>query len=395
MRRVGILGGGQLGSMLAEALYHLDAQVTLYDADPNAPAALRYRDTVVAPWNDAAAIARFFERCDVVTYEFEHIDAAPLRALQGGPPIAPSVRVLEITQDRAMEKQFLAESGLPHVHFAVVRSEAELRAAAGAFGWPFILKTIRGGYDGKGQFYVAGHEDLDAAILALRERRSDFACVLEEIVDLALEASCIVARSGEQELVFPLFENAHSGHILDLTVVPARVPPEVARVVQEVALRTARAIELEGLLTVEFFVGRTRARRSHGAEAGGLIVYVNELAPRPHNSGHVTRNACTISQYDALARVLAGVPLTPPRMNGPGAWCMANLLGDVWLAQGRDQLDLSCWRDHPLVVDVVLYGKREARARRKMGHFVTHADTADAAIDAARAFREALSRRTM
>ncbi len=392
MKRVGILGGGQLGTMLAEALHHLDASVTVYDADPKAPACARYKSSVVAPWSDLKAVEAFASNCDVVTYEFEHIDAGPLRALASGPPIVPSIEVLEITQDRAQEKEFLAAKALPHVHFAVVRTEEQLREGARAFGWPFILKTIRGGYDGKGQFYVAGHEDLEAAILALRDRKGGFACVLEEVVDLQLEVSCIVARSGEgDEVVFPLFENAHSGHILDLTIVPARVPPEAAAVVQDVALRTARAIDLRGLLTIEFFIGRTPARRSTGVDAGGLFVYVNELAPRPHNSGHVTRNACTFSQYDALARVLADVPLTTPQMNGTGAWCMGNLLGDVWLAQGRERLDLSCWKDHPNVVDVVLYGKREARARRKMGHYVTHANTPEAAIAAARAFRDALS----
>jgi 5-(carboxyamino)imidazole ribonucleotide synthase len=216
--------------------------------------------------------------------------------------------------------------------------------------------------------------------------------VLEEVVDLALEASCIVARDGfGGEVVFPIFENAHAGHILDLTVVPARVPVEAARLVQEVALRTARALDVRGLLTTEFFLARKAAPRSTAAEAGGLFVYVNELAPRPHNSGHVTRNACTYSQFDALARVLAGAPLVAPAMNGPGAWCMGNLLGDVWIAQGRERLDLSCWAEHPAIVDVVLYGKREARPRRKMGHFVAHAETPDQAIAAARAFRDALS----
>lgn len=394
MRRVGILGGGQLGTMLAEALFHLDADLVVYDADPAAPACVRLRDSMVAPWSDLDAVARFASRCDVVTYEFEHIESGPLRALSAGPEIVPSIEVLETAQDRAREKAFLAANGLPHAHFAVARSEAELRAAARAFGWPFILKTVRGGYDGKGQFHVAGHEDLEAAILALRERRSEFHLVLEEIVDLHLEASCIVARSGPgDEVVFPIFENAHSGHILDFTVVPARVPPAVAAVIQDVALRTARALDLRGLLTTEFFVGRRPGARSNGIEVEGLTVYVNELAPRPHNSGHVTRNACTFSQYDALARVLAGVPLVPPAMNGHGAWCMGNLLGDVWIAQGNERLDLACWRDHPAVVDVVLYGKREARSRRKMGHYVTHADTAEQAIVAARAFRADLARR--
>jgi 5-(carboxyamino)imidazole ribonucleotide synthase len=391
MRRVGILGGGQLGTMLAEALFSLDAPVAIYDADPRAPACVRFKDSTVAPWSDLGAVRAFTANCDVVTYEFEHIDASPLHAVDK--PIVPSIHVLETAQDRAKEKQFLAGAGLPHVHFAVTRSEDELRTAARTFGFPFILKTIRGGYDGKGQFYVAGHEDLEAAVLALRERKS-FDCVLEEIVDLALEASCIVARGDDGEIVFPLFENAHSGHILDLTLVPARVPAAVAAAIQDCARKTAQALDLRGLLTVEFFVGRTRARRSTAIEAGGLFVYVNELAPRPHNSGHVTRNACTFSQYDALARVLAGVPLVAPEMNGDASWCMGNLLGDVWIAQGStSRLDLSCWKEHPEVVDVVLYGKREPRARRKMGHFVTRANTPEKAVAAARAFRDALSRK--
>lgn len=393
MRRVGILGGGQLGTMLAESLFALDAPVAIYDADASAPACVRFKDAVVAPWSDAAAVQAFATRCDVVTYEFEHIDAAPLRALKDGPPIVPSVHVLETAQDRAKEKAFLRDAGLPHVHFAVARSKEELQREARAFGWPFILKTVRGGYDGKGQFHIAGHEDLEAAILALEERKSEFHCVLEQIVDLALEASCIVARSGEgDEVVFPLFENAHSGHILDLTLVPARLPPAVARVIQDLALKTARALDLRGLLTVEFFIGRKPAKRSHGVEQDGLSIYVNELAPRPHNSGHVTRNACTYSQFDALARVLAGVPLVAPELEGDASWCMGNLLGDVWIAQGGTRLDLSCWKDHPNVVDVVLYGKREPRARRKMGHFVTKGRTPEEAIESARAFREALSR---
>ncbi|MBL8721620.1 MAG: ATP-grasp domain-containing protein [Myxococcales bacterium] len=396
MRKVGILGGGQLGTMLAEALFALDAQVRMYDADPQAPGVRRLREAVSAPWSDQAAVARFVQGLDVLTYEFEHIDGSPLRALGDSLRIVPSIRVLEVTQDRALEKQFLAASGLPHAAFAVARSEAELREAANRLGYPFILKTIRGGYDGKGQFHVAGHEDLDAAILALRERKSDFSCVLEEIIDLAVEVSCIVARDGTgAEVTFPLFENAHEGHILDLTLVPARVPAEVAAVVREVALRTARAVDLEGVLCIEFFVGRSAARRSSGLEAAGLHVYVNELAPRPHNSGHVTRNACTASQYDVLARVLLGLPLHEPQLVDPtGSYCMGNLLGDVWIEQGRGApgqgLDLGCWKDHPSVVDVVLYGKTEPKPRRKMGHFVVRAADADTALAEARAFRDHL-----
>lgn len=393
--------------MLAEALFALDARVRVYDADAQAPAVRRLRDAVTAPWGDLPAVRRFVDGLDVLTYEFEHIDGTPLRALGDAVPILPSIRVLEITQDRALEKEFLRDAGLPHAAFAVARSEAELLAAAQRLGYPFILKTIRGGYDGKGQFHVAGHEDLAAAVLALRERHSDFHCVLEDIIDLAVEVSCIVARDRQgSEVTFPLFENAHEGHILDLTVVPARVPPEVAAVVRDVALCTARALDLEGILCIEFFVGRPprgeagRTPRSTGIAVGDLVVYVNELAPRPHNSGHVTRNACTQSQYDVLARVLLGLPLHEPTLLDPtSTFCMGNLLGDVWLEQAAaagaapreaGDLDLSCWKEHPRVVDVVLYGKTEPKARRKMGHFVVRAPDAATALGDARAFRDAL-----
>lgn len=377
MRRVGILGGGQLGLMLAEAVQQLDGDVRVFDPDPDCPCALRLPKVVTAPYEDAAALARFTAGCDLLTYEFENVPAKPLRSLPGAPPILPSLNVLEITQDRIREKEFLRAEGLPVARFAAVREGDDARAAAHALGTPLVLKTAQGGYDGKGQHRIAHPEDLDR----VPDPRP---WVLEEVVDIALEVSCIVARdAGGAEIAFPLFENVHRDHVLDTTLLPARVPPDVAARVREVALASARALGVVGLLTVEFFLAR--------ANDGGLRVLVNEFAPRPHNSGHVTRNACSLSQYDALARVLLGVPLTEPEPLAPGAFVMGNLLGDVWLAQGRTTLDLSAWARHPRVVDVYLYGKREARPRRKMGHFVVHAPTADEALAAARAFRTDLA----
>lgn len=395
MKRVGILGGGQLGAMLTGAIHDLGGEARLFEPDAGAPACARYRDVVNAPWTDEAALRRFFEGCDVVTYEMEHIDTTALRALGGAIPLFPSLDVLETTQDRAKEKAFLARAGLPHAAFLVAQGAAEIRHAAAELGFPFVLKTTRGGYDGKGQAYVASDEDLSRALDGLDDRAP---CVLEEAIDLVMETSCIVGRSrAGEEVVFPVFENAHAGHVLDLTVVPARVPPALADALQRVALEAARTLDVRGLLTTEFFVSRPRAgaTRSRAIEAAGYAIHVNEFAPRPHNSGHVTRNACVASQYDVLARILLDVPIGAPSLVGPDTFCMGNLLGDVWEAQGRSdgtELDLSALAGADEVIDVVLYGKRAAKPRRKMGHYVTRARDPERAVEAARAFREALRR---
>lgn len=386
MKRVGILGGGQLGLMLAEAVQQLDAEARVFDPDPEAPAARRLPHVITASWNDAAALERFASGCDVLTYEFENVPSAPLRALGGRVPILPSIGILEITQDRILEKEFLRKEGLPVVRFAAVREGDDALVAAEEIGFPLIVKTTRGGYDGKGQHRIESAE----ALSGIADARP---WVLEEAIEIAAELSCIVVRSADgNALAFPIFENEHRHHVLDLTLVPAGVAPAVSERVREVALASARAMGVVGLLTVEFFVGRSR-RPEGGVRAGGFEIFVNEFAPRPHNSGHVTRNACSLSQYDALARVLLGVPLTPPEPLAAGAFVMGNLLGDVWLAQGATglDLDLSVWERHPRVIDVYLYGKREARPRRKMGHFVVHAPDAEEALAAARAFRDDLA----
>jgi len=400
--RVGILGGGQLGSMLATALRKLDAEVSIYDPDPAAPALLRGGRGVTASWSDRAALSAFVAGCDVVTYEFENVETAVLRALAAERPIRPSVEVLATSQDRVAEKRFMAAAGLPHVAFRAVASAAELPAALADFGLPAIVKTARGGYDGKGQAVVRTVEEGAAVAAGFAGAAGGF--VLEEPIALEAELSCIVARSAAgEEAVFPVFENFHRDHILDVTVLPARLPPGLGELARATALEAARALGVVGLLTVEFFLGRSARDGSSGRTPeggpggrGGPRLYINEFAPRPHNSGHVTLKACTFSQYDALARVLLDAPLAQPELVGPGAFCMGNLLGDVWLAQGRrapgDRLDLGAWADFPDVIDVMLYGKREPRARRKMGHFIVRGPSAEQAMARAAAFRDALRR---
>jgi 5-(carboxyamino)imidazole ribonucleotide synthase len=380
MKRVGILGGGQLGLLLGEAVRRLGGRARFYDPEPDAPAARHFADTVCAAWTDTDALARFAAGCDVLTYEFENVTTAGLRALGGATPILPSLDTLEIAQQRGREKSFLARAGLPHVAFRAARTVEELGAAARELGFPVIVKTAHGGYDGKGQALVRDQAGL-AAVAAAPE-----GWVVEEAIELEREVSCIVARApGGEERVFPVLENLHHEHILDRTLCPARVSGALADEARAIAVETARALALHGLVTVEFFIGRSRVQPDRR-------LFVNELAPRPHNSGHVTLKATTFSQFDALARILLDAPIGEPRAAGPGFYCMGNLLGDVWLAQKREALDLAAWARHPEVLDVVLYGKLGARARRKMGHFVVRAADAEAALDGALAFRDDLKK---
>ena len=213
--------------------------------------------------------------------------------------------------------------------------------------------------------------------------------MLEEPLTLLAEASCIVARSGASETVFPVVENIHREHVLDRSLVPSRLDPAVATTMRDLALSAARSLDVRGLLAVEFFVAPRSAR---GLSVGDVDVVINELAPRPHNSGHVFGRACTFSQFEALARILVGAPLGNPGTL-LGSYCMGNLLGDVWIAQGRSgpTIDLSAWAAFEDVVDVHIYGKREPGARRKMGHFVVRNASPDVALERAESFRKALA----
>ena len=389
--RVGILGGGQLGCMLADSLHALGARIAFYEPAAAAPAHARFADATCAPFEDSAALAAFFDRCDAVTYESENVPTAPLEAL--GPratdKLRPGLHVLRVVQDRVEEKAFFARSGLPCADTRALATIAELPGVASEIGFPFLVKTAQGGYDGKGQWRVDGLADLGALPPLRAGAPGRF--VVEEIVDLVAECSVIVARSTvgghERVEVFPVFENRHRKHILDLTLLPAGLTARQQALATALAVETARALDATGLLTVELFLARSPGRAAP-CEADGLHLRLNELAPRPHNSGHVTRRACTVSQFDQLARMLVGLPPAPVATH-PGGWAMAQLLGAVW--GDRPALDLAPWAAHPDVVEIMDYGKAEPRPDRKMGHLIAAGPTAEAAEEAALRLREALS----
>ena len=339
---LGILGGGQLGRMLAMAAARLGLHVAIYDPSDAPPAGEVAGRTVGGAWDDAGALGRFAAACDVVTYEFENVPAASLDAVEAAAPLRPSRRALAVSQDRLDEKTFLEGLGLSVAPFAAVDEAVGLDAALARIGTPAILKTRRLGYDGKGQARIAGPTDAAAALGAM----SGAPAILEGHVRFAREISVIAARGASGEVVaFEPGENVHEGGILRTTTVPAAIPPATAEAALAIARTILDALDYVGVLGVELF----------DTDAG---LVVNEIAPRVHNSGHWTEAGATLSQFDLHVRAVAGWPLPAPRTLAPSV--MANLIGDEVYQAAALAMEPDCV--------VHLYGKAEVRPGRKMGH---------------------------
>jgi 5-(carboxyamino)imidazole ribonucleotide synthase len=358
---LGILGGGQLGRMFTMAARAMGYRVTVLDPDPDSPAGGLADVHLRARYDDPAALDQLASSCAAVTTEFENVPAESLARLAQATKVSPSADSVAIAQDRIAEKRYIAEAGLEVAPFLAVEDEAGLEQDLSGH-LPGILKLARLGYDGKGQVRVESREGAKAAFADLGRK----SCVLEQRLDLKAEISVIVARTGPGETAtFPAAENQHEAGILDISIVPARVAPEVAERARDMALRLAEAMDYRGVLAVEFFV----------LDGGGLVI--NEIAPRPHNSGHYTLDACANSQFEQQVRTLCGLPPGSTRLLSPVA--MVNLLGDIW----RD--DEPAW-DKLLSLPNVklhLYGKKSARIGRKMGHFNVLAEDADSALEQA------------
>ena len=347
---LGLLGGGQLGRMFAMAAASLGYRVCVIDPDPDSPAAAVCERHLQAPYEDERALAELASRCRAVTVEFENVPAAALGALAEHLPVRPAAGAVAVAQDRIAEKRFMVAHGIEVAPHAVIERVDDLHGAPAAL-FPAILKTARLGYDGKGQATVATREE---AIEAW-SRMGRVAFVLEKRLALLREVSCIVCRGADGQIVaFPLVENAHRGGILAVSIAPARVSARVASQAAEIARRLAAALDYVGVLCVEMFV------------VEGASVLVNEIAPRPHNSGHFTIDACAASQFEQQVRALAGMPLASPAQLAPAV--MLNVLGDIWF-RGGDRVEPP-WHEVLAVsgAKLHLYGKREPRMGRKMGH---------------------------
>ncbi|OPX01853.1 5-(carboxyamino)imidazole ribonucleotide synthase [Geobacillus sp. LEMMY01] len=354
---IGIIGGGQLGRMMALAAREMGFRIAVLDPTPDSPCGQVADIEMMAAYHDLDAIAELARVSDVITYEFENIDARALEWLEANAYVPQGSRLLAVTQDRALEKAAIVDAGLPVAPYVEVNGAEELEQAVQTIGFPCVLKTRRGGYDGKGQYVLRGEGDLAKAADLLRLGP----CILEGWVPFVKEMSVIVARNLDGETaVFPVAENIHIKNILHQTIVPARIPESV----QERAIRYAEVLaasfSLVGTLAVEMFL-----------TADGDI-YINELAPRPHNSGHYTINACATSQFAQHIRAVCNWPLGSTELLKPAV--MVNILGE---------------HVEPVIrhigafdgaVYVHLYGKHEAKPKRKMGHVTVLADDVEAAL---------------
>jgi len=343
---LGILGGGQLARMLALAAADLGVRVHIFAPEPDSPAYEVAARHTIGAYEDEAALASFADAVDVVTYEFENVPAATAAFLAARTPLHPGAKALAVTQDRLTEKRFVADLGLAVAPFEQVDSLADLERAVATLGRPAVLKTRRFGYDGKGQVKIAGGTDLAEAW----EEIGHFPAILEGFVTFAREVSVVAARAADGSFAaFDVCENEHRDHILALTQIPARISPAAADAAIEAARRIGEALGYVGVFAVEFFLVEGK---------GGEQVVVNEIAPRVHNSGHWTSEGAQTSQFHQHVRAVCGFPLGATTRRGRVT--MQNLIGD----QAND------WRT--ILAEpgthLHLYGKREARPGRKMGH---------------------------
>ncbi len=368
---LGVLGGGQLGRMFTAEAQRLGYRVVVLDPDPDAPAGQIAHEQITRAWNDPEALGELAARADAITTEFENVPADVLRALAAHCPVRPSGDAVWTTQDRLREKSFLNRAGVETARWQPITSSGECDSAWRALGAArAILKTAQFGYDGKGQARVGTRDELGAAWHAL----GGVPCILEERVDLARELSVMVARDAAGAVAtWPVGENVHVDGILHTTVVPAAIPKALTEAARTVAEQIVSALDYVGVMGVECFV----------TSDGRLLV--NELAPRPHNSGHWTLDAAITSQFEQQARIVAGLPLGDTAALGPTA--MVNILGNCW-GEGEPKwaaaLALPGVRLH-------LYGKREARPGRKMGHLTVTAETGPEALQRALAAWHALT----
>jgi 5-(carboxyamino)imidazole ribonucleotide synthase len=365
---LGVLGGGQLGRMFCVAARAMGYRVVVLDPDPVCGAGLIADVHIQADYTDQVALEKMAKQCDVITLEFENIPSQSLRFIADKTPVFPAAESLEIAQNRDLEKQFAQKAGLLPVPYFALLQESDLQQAADTVGFPAILKSNTLGYDGKGQFVVNDFSQLNVAYEAVG--RVD--CVLEKKINIRCEVSAIVARNARAELAsFPVSENQHRNGVLHMSIVPARVDEKISQQAIEGASILADAMSYVGILAVEFFVSDDN------------VLYFNEMAPRPHNSGHYTKDACVTSQFEQQVRMMCGLKPGDTRLMSPVV--MVNMLGDLW---PPDWLSIFTQNN----IKLHLYGKTEARPGRKMGHFNVLAEDIESALIVAEGVFDRLSR---
>jgi 5-(carboxyamino)imidazole ribonucleotide synthase len=369
-----LLGGGQLGRMFCMAAQSLGYRVAVLDPGEESPAGSVADRHIATDYLDPDGLASLRELCSAATTEFENVPAAALEYLARERRVTPAAASVAIAQDRISEKTFVSGHGFPVAPFTILRNDGDVASVSREL-LPGIVKSARLGYDGKGQVRVRTREDVAAAFAGMNGN----ACVLERMIELSGEISVIVARDDDGNLAtWPIAENRHRDGILDLSIAPARIDPGVASEARTIATALAAALDYRGVLCVELFIGP------------GTALVVNEIAPRPHNSGHYTIDACVTSQFEQQARILAALPMGDTLQHTPAV--MLNLLGDAWFDAGNAtprEPDWACVLAHPQA-KLHLYGKRDARRGRKMGHVTCLGATLGDALATARAIRREL-----
>lgn len=373
---IGILGGGQLGRYLVMAAHHLGYRTMVLDPDPGCPAGQVGTTLLVGAYDDAGLLERMAEECRVITYEFENVPVKALTFLESqGVPVRPGLKALEVAQNRVQEKSWCRNLGIPTAPFYPVNSHEDFLQAIEDLGCPVLFKTVSGGYDGKGQSLLSDRSQSDTVWADLGGGRVPL--IAEGFVAFTMEVAIIVARALDGEVTyFPLVKNIHDHGILDVTIAPAPAIDAIRKDAEDYAGRLAKALDLVGILAVEFFVDPDR----------GLLV--NEMAPRPHNSGHYTMEATSVSQFEQQIRAVTGMPLAAPQLLHPAA--MVNLLGHLW-GDADAALPLHKALEVP-GAHVYLYGKATPRVGRKMGHITVVADSPEVAVDRAVAARQGVDR---
>lgn len=358
---LGMLGGGQLGRFFVIAAHEMGYQVTVLDPGKNSPAGKIADVHLCADYDDASALAEMAKTCAAVTTEFENVPASTLEKLATDVTVRPSAKCVSIAQHRVLEKKFIKEAGLPVAPFAVINAAADMPKDHSEL-YPAILKVARFGYDGKGQARVKNQAE---ALIAFDGFKQE-ACVLEQMMPLDLEVSVVLARDTQGEVVsFPTVENEHLNGILDVSIAPARTTEVIKAHAKGLAKKLAEELEYVGVLAVEFFLV-------------GSKLLVNEIAPRPHNSGHYTIDACETNQFEQQVRSLVGLPLGSAALHSDAV--MVNILGDSWI-DGKEPAWHKAFAHTNLKLH--LYGKPEARKGRKMGHFTVIDKDPKAALNAA------------
>ncbi len=353
---IGIIGGGQLGRMMALSAKAMGYRIIVLDPTVDSPAGQVSDEQIIAEYDDSAALRELAAHADVVTYEFENVDYDALADIEKLVWIPQGTELLSITQDRILEKAYLESCNINIAPYAVVVDEEDIREKIKGIGYPAILKTARGGYDGKGQFVLREENDIEEALPLLRYG----SCVLEAYIPFEKEISIVVARNGAGQVeTFPVSENVHVNNILHTSVVPARIDQDADEEAHAIAEKLAEFLHLEGVLAVEMFVTKSGA------------LYVNELAPRPHNSGHYSIEACSISQFAQHIRAIVGLPLLKPELLKPAV--MVNILGQHVEGVNQNMGNYARWFVH-------YYGKKEVKRDRKMGHITILTNDTEAVL---------------